>query len=71
MPAFPKLPGKPECLGFRKTIVVNKDEHQALLCLLDDAIQFCDDHEDDRLDDSRRMFVGIQDKLNAPSPNPN
>ena len=71
MTAFPKFPGKPDCLGFRKTIVVNKDEHQALLCLLDDAIQFCDDHKEINLDNTRRMFVDLRKKLVAPTSNPN
>ena len=73
MPAFPKLPDKPGCLGFRKTVVLNLEEHRALNYLLDDAIKFCDAHEDEgfKIGDSRKFFVDLQEKLNAPTPNPN
>jgi len=62
--AFPKLPGKPECMGFRKTITLNLPEHQFLYGLLKSNF-----HKQGGLNDT--MILDIIDKLNAPTPPPN
>jgi len=71
MTAFPKLPDKPECLGFRKTIVLDKDEHKALNCLVEEAIQFCIDNPVLHGSAIESRFRSLKEKLNAPTPPPN
>jgi hypothetical protein len=70
MTPFPKLPDKPGCLGFRKTIVLNKDEHRAMNYLLKDAIEFCNSQVLLKDSPTKTLFVGLQEKLSAATPPP-
>jgi len=73
MTAFPKLPDKPECLGFRKTIVLNKDEHSLLNYILDEQIKWCQTNLEHKpeLRDVMLVCVDIEEKLNSSTPPPN
>jgi hypothetical protein len=73
MTAFPKLPGKPECLGFRKTIVLNKEEHELLNYLVEDKLKWCQTHfhRASELSAVMNVLIDIEQKLNSITPPPN
>ena len=68
MTAFPKLPGKSNCLGFRKTIVLDLAEHVALNELVDDALTFCEGVPHLKDSPTKNLFLSLREKLNSPTP---
>lgn len=73
MTPYSKLPDKPECLGFRKTIVLNKEEHQLLNHLVKSQFSWCQDHLENHPDLGAVMnvLIDIELKLNSTTPPPN